>query len=1433
MAAWTRVLARAPGEGVELSVWLTRAGWAAALWPTPVDVLLGRAALGGGDLAPPAVPDARGRGPWRAASLPLAREAGGGGGATLGAAAAASRARAEKRASEAGGGGAGVAPPPPTSGERRGPPLPGDDATDIELPPLDAVLHGNRGFVVVEWRVSTPPRAPPPWFEAEVPVARLRRAAHTYAHGGFTALAPSMMADPGWRAILRAEDPASAARAAPLVAAVPPRAGAPAAARLMTCLENSPVLCAYGMVRCGCTERGGGRARGRDARGRDADRGPSVDGTPSRGTTPAPRSLDGGGGPLSPGPASRGPTADGGARAAATAVPAPLALLLRRSRGASPDLAFESESDAGGGAASPPPRAAAWRPRAASPSPPGPPPLSLPPPLHARIGAPALAPRSPFTAVGLPPALGRRRASRPFLPRPPSNASFASADESDTGRGFLDSGAALVRVLSEALFSDAREPGAGGADAASSSSSSDDDDDDADAGGGARGGAPPARKDSSGDDGGEWPAAAAHAVRARLASHEASGLDALRAAALAATPAAVLAERWGAPNRYGYTPPALEWDVWIDPAAPHDLGGASLDHGTPGALVAQALTATIPGLGALARHAGASRILREGISPAAWLNRFGRSVNAAACGDPRTPLPVVAGAGAPGFSYRLNARVSAGRGAMFGGSRGLSSRSASRVYVRLSVRGSSPLPRVRGPGGAARGAGAAGGERVAWLGPALSLWPLAPPLAGAVLRVEVRASSVVGGRLRDARLGAAEVPLSAALVVRPGDPPPESAWVRVEPRKKGGKPAAPAPAAPDPGPGADALAGCEAEAAGPLRRRGGSAAPGAPFSEDDDDGRLPSAAGGGEVRVWLALEEVAHLDAMAEAGVERAAATTCLALLSRPGGLFLDVKSAYSTSADVQLFAGALAGLGVHVKAVASFRARQLDPPPAASRPVPCLRFFHGLSGLELACERGRVPRGALVLFNGASLVLPHAASRRGRAAAADPATRPAAAGGALASDGGLLDPVAVRRYVALVEAHGFLAGVYVQESDACAAAVDTIVRAVSEAGALMPLGFAYGGVPGAAAAALAAAGRGFGGQALVDELGAGRALSARAARRVARGDAAGASLTTAIALAHRLLRGTPVLSTYHQRLLLRLLWDVWPPDRLASAVRALGGAPALVGRFWAHYEATTTLTMLELGFNRNHTKDLLRLLRDRGVLASLATADKIALAAWLTGPDLYGWGLTYVLMVRGVRAGWHKFAKEGIACLLESCTAAEADAVLSSLGGRRSLMRGLRGNVPLSVAYARRVEAVEAVHRADPAALAVDGGCAGAPPSRYAALPHRRRDAAPPPWDAPGVDPCHTRDKTVATRAVRLARKLLVLATALAREALLALATGGLWPALVSLPRALAPYFSSALGTSVAVSVALLSALAAAALAAGWAAGGWVWATGRGGGGG
>ncbi|GIL47068.1 hypothetical protein Vafri_3893 [Volvox africanus] len=183
-------------------------------------------------------------------------------------------------------------------------------------------------------------------------------------------------------------------------------------------------------------------------------------------------------------------------------------------------------------------------------------------------------------------------------------------------------------------------------------------------------------------------------------------------------------------------------------------------------------------------------------------------------------------------------------------------------------------------------------------------------------------------------------------------------------------------------------------------------------------------------------------------------AQSCTAMMSSPGGLFLDIKSGYSKAAHLRSFASTLAGIGVHVKAICSFVPKQIDfgdqprpsdpkpaiatagaaegvpsaPPTAAAaaEPAPAaadgtsaavarevalnghyaapiqvptaappsqgvagmgsgmlsklmgpgprsfdaVLFFHGLNGLQLACEAGRVAPGTCVLFNGASMLL-------------------------------------------------------------------------------------------------------------------------------------------------------------------------------------------------------------------------------------------------------------------------------------------------------------------------------------------------------------------------------------------------------------------------------------------------------------------------------
>ena len=57
---------------------------------------------------------------------------------------------------------------------------------------------------------------------------------------------------------------------------------------------------------------------------------------------------------------------------------------------------------------------------------------------------------------------------------------------------------------------------------------------------------------------------------------------------------------------------------------------------------------------------------------------------------------------------------------------------------------------------------------------------------------------------------------------------------------------------------------------------------------------------------------------------------------------------------------------------------------------------------------------------------------------------------------------------------------------------------------------------------------------------------------------------------------------------------------------------PVLISFETIFSQATTPLTLFELGFERNHSVPLMRLLRNRGVLAAMPIPDKVNLAIWL-----------------------------------------------------------------------------------------------------------------------------------------------------------------------------------------------------------------------------
>ena len=94
--------------------------------------------------------------------------------------------------------------------------------------------------------------------ELALPVP-LARGLHSYAHGGFMGAALSLLADRTWVNVLLAQSSDTQVSAHVEVLAALGGEGGVAAARdsaaLMLVLENSPVLCAYGLARCGCCAR--------------------------------------------------------------------------------------------------------------------------------------------------------------------------------------------------------------------------------------------------------------------------------------------------------------------------------------------------------------------------------------------------------------------------------------------------------------------------------------------------------------------------------------------------------------------------------------------------------------------------------------------------------------------------------------------------------------------------------------------------------------------------------------------------------------------------------------------------------------------------------------------------------------------------------------------------------------------------------------------------------------------------------------------------------------------------------------------------------------------------------------------------------------------------------------------------------------------------
>ena len=172
-------------------------------------------------------------------------------------------------------------------------------------------------------------------------------------------------------------------------------------------------------------------------------------------------------------------------------------------------------------------------------------------------------------------------------------------------------------------------------------------------------------------------------------------------------------------------------------------------------------------------------------------------------------------------------------------------------------------------------------------------------------------------------------------------------------------------------------------------------------------------------------------DAGACTGAEtRDEAKTSLGGLTGESGVFLDIKSTWSTSADVAAFVDQLELEGVKVKGVGSFSEGQIEGVEASL----AYRFFHGVDDLEANEES--LQDGEQVMINYGSLL------RK-------------------SGDGWELDEAAWATLVSIAALHQVHVGGYVQESDLSPEAHQIIVALVNDNPSILDLGYAYGNVDG------------------------------------------------------------------------------------------------------------------------------------------------------------------------------------------------------------------------------------------------------------------------------------------------------------------------------------------------------------------------------------
>ena len=163
--------------------------------------------------------------------------------------------------------------------------------------------------------------------------------------------------------------------------------------------------------------------------------------------------------------------------------------------------------------------------------------------------------------------------------------------------------------------------------------------------------------------------------------------------------------------------------------------------------------------------------------------------------------------------------------------------------------------------------------------------------------------------------------------------------------------------------------------------------------------------------------------------------------LGAEGGLILDVKSTYSTPADIAAFVKFLKGQGINVFGVGTFKPEQLAALGDDTRKV---TFFHGINDMESKVAARSKP-GADVMFNGGSLL--------------NGGPEYLVAGREVYE----INQGAYQRLVALQRRLALNIGLYVQESAVSPDAVQKITELVNRNPSVFTRGFAYGNVSGSA----------------------------------------------------------------------------------------------------------------------------------------------------------------------------------------------------------------------------------------------------------------------------------------------------------------------------------------------------------------------------------